>query len=231
MHAVDPDDPRLKQRPIWGLLILILPIVGVLVVFALYAGMWAIGISGRAASGPRATLTFDGCPQARPLLEARLADMGLDDAAWTDTPGGFAVEVSLTGDPDVDARIPRTLAMPGALEIRGGDEALATNIDVVEASVRLDLLMVPSVLVKVGPEAAARVKEHVRANPGGQLRFLVDGVDVGGQSNLEPVAVGDLELAPDGYDVSLDRERMHAVAAWSVVLDHGPLPCAVSPED
>lgn len=229
MQHVDPDDPRLKQRPIWGLVILTLPIVGIVLVFLLYGAMWALGMSGRAARGPRAELAFDACAEARPLLEARVADMGLADTRWRDTPGGFAVELTLTGDPEVDARLPDTLAMPGALEVLGEGEVLATSADITDAGVRLDLLMVPSVLLKLRDEAAQRVKDHVRAHPGGELRFRVDGVDVGGQSNLEPVAVGDLELAPDGFDTSKDRELMHTVAAWSVVLDHAPLPCEVTP--
>lgn len=224
---MDPEDPRLKQRPIWGLLILALPVVGVAVTFVLYAGMLWLGLSGRGASGDPIVLAFDACPEARPLLAARLQDMGLTDAAFEAQGDGVMITLTPTGDAEVDAQLPETLAMPGALQIRGGDLLLGTNADLIDATVRLDLMMTPSVLLRLKPPAAERLKDHVRSDPGGQLRFLVDGVQIGTQSNRNSVAVGELEIA--SLDHPGDRALMRAVAAWSVVLDHGPLPCAVQP--
>ena len=220
---VSPDDPRIPSRPLWGLAILTLPILGIFVMFIAYGVMWGLGLSGRQAAGEPVTLTFEGCPEARPLLEARLADMGLS-GEWTSTASQIQVTAALTGDPEVDANIPDTLASPGALEIRADGEVVATNANVTEASVRMDLFMVPYVLLHLDPPAADRVRDFVRADPEGKVRFWVDGQEIGWQSNSNPVAKGDLEINPAIPD---ELERMHAVAAWSVTLDHGPLPCTV----
>ncbi|MBX2797264.1 MAG: hypothetical protein KTR31_06350 [Myxococcales bacterium] len=229
MVDVDPDDPRIPARPLWGLVILSLPVFGVIAVFIAYGIMWSLGLSGRAASGEPVELAFEGCAEARALLEARLQDMGLSEGEWSDTVGGFAVRTPLMGDPDVDGTVPDTLAMPGALEIRGGDEVLATNVDLSDATVRLDIFMVPYVLLRLHEDAAKRVRDHMRSDPRGQLRFWVDGVDVGWQSNSNPVALGELELSPNASEDVDEQDRMQQVAAWSVVLDHAPLPCDVRP--
>lgn len=225
MQTVDPNDPRLKgMRPAWGLAILTLPIVGVVIVAVGYGSLFLSGTRGRAADGPRVEWTFEGCPEARPLIEARVADMGLE-AAFGDAPGGFVAELVLPGDPEVAAGVPATLTMPGALEVRGANELLVTNADLTDASVRVDLLMYPSTLLRLTPEAAERVKKHVRDLPKGELLFYVDGVRAGRQDNQNPVSVGEIEL---GLDEGDDKTRMHRAAALSVVLDHGPLPCPVT---
>ena len=207
-------------------MILSLPILGVGVVFVLYGIMWSMGLSGRAAKGEVVELAFDGCAEAQPLIEARLADIGLTEATWRSVSGGFAVQTRLTGDPQVDATIPATLATPGALEVRADGTVIATNADLTEATVRMDLFMVPYVLLHLDADAAQRAQDAMRADPTGKLAFFVDGEDIGWQSNQNTVAKGNLEVS---LHITDEEARMHAVAAWSVVLDHGPLPCGVRP--
>jgi hypothetical protein len=223
VQPVAPDDPRLPSRPGWALLILALPLVGVVLTALAYAVTWAVGLQGRSADGEAVTLTYAGCVEAGPVVEARLRDMGLAPRR-TDTADGFVVDVVLPADPEVAARIPETLAARGQLEVRGEGVTLAGPEDIVDASVRMDLMMVPSTLVKVGPEAAAAITTHVRSHPTGVLQFRVDGVEVGTQSNQNPVTIGELELSPPTAD---GRARWEAVAAWSVTVDH-PLPCPIS---
>jgi len=219
------DDPRIPTRPLWGILLVLIPIVGVIAVAIAYAVTWGFGMAGRAARGETVTWRFSGCEAARPLLEDRLADVGLD-GTWASAANGYTVTTRLTGDESVDQSLPATLTTPAALEVRGGDEVLATSEDVTDASVRMDLFMVPSVLLSLDPPAAERVKEHVRAVPDGKMTFHVDGERIGWQSNTNPVAVGELEI---NLDLEGDEQaRMRAVASWSVILDHGPLPCPVA---
>ena len=103
---------------------------------------------------------------------------------------------------------------------------MASEADVSDASVRMDLFMVPYLLLRLEDAAAQRIKAHVRAHPQGKLRFEIDGQDVGWQSNQNPVAVGELEMSPDLPSLTEEAARMHAVAAWSITVDH-PLPCPV----
>ena len=225
MSTVEPDDPRIPSRPLWGLAILSLPILGIFVVFTGYAVMWWLGLAGRSATGEPVTMAFQGCAEARPFMEARMVEMGLD-GVWEAGPSGFSVTAQLTGDEEVDAGLPAVLASVGALEIRGGDQVLATHADVRDATVRMDLFMVPYVLFHLEDPAAQRIRENVREDPGGKLEFFVDGAKVGWQSNQNPLPVGHLEMNPE---ISEEQERMRAVANWAVTLDHGPLPCPVTP--
>lgn len=225
MSEVSPDDPRLPKRGLVGLLILSLPILGVLVMFVAYGIMWSLGTAGRGPEGESVVLGFRGCHEAQPLLEARLEDMGIP-GSWTKTPDGFEVRATLTGESEVDEAIPQVLSTPARLEIRGGDQVLATNADLKEATVRMDLFMVPYVLLRLRDDAAERVRARAKEDPGGKLWFFVDGEEIGWQSNQNPVGRGDLEINVHQSD---EEQRMREVAAWSVTLDHAPLPCAVVP--
>ena len=217
----------------WGLLILALPIVGVVLTILAYAVLVGFGVRGRTAEGEHRELAFSGCPEAAPVVADRLRDMGLVPTPVERT-DGFAFDVVLPAEADVAARIPTTLAIPGRLEIRGDGEVLATSADVRASSVRMDLMMVPSTLVNLGPDAAERVTTWVRAHPEGKLEFWLDGVAIGTQSSQNPVGKGEVEIAPMRREVAGsppeeldDRSRWLAVAEWSVVIDH-PLPCAVT---
>jgi preprotein translocase subunit SecD len=223
---VDPEDPRIRQaRPGWALFILAAPLVLFAIVVVGYSALVGAGLRGRTATGERTTLTFRSCPEARPFLEARVADVGLADATFEALPDGLALTATLPGDPEVAEALPATLATPGVLEVRDGQTVLATNDDIVDASVRLDLFMIPSTLLRLTPEAGQRLSDWTRDHQDGMLTFVLDGRTIGHQTATNPVATGELEIATDDLP---DRQRMHATAAWGVVLDHGPLPCAVT---
>jgi len=224
-QASGEDDPRIPTRPLFGFILVLMPIVGVFLVTIAYVVMWSLGLAGRSAQGEEVTWRFSGCEAALPLLEARLDDVGLS-ATWTSTSGGYTVTTQLTGDETVDEGLPAMLTTPADLEIRAGDQVLATSADVTDASVRMDIFMVPFVLLKVDEDAAERIKVHVRQDPEGKMAFHVDGRKIGWQSNANPVAIGELEvnLELEGDE----KDRMQAVASWSVTLDHGPLPCSVT---
>ncbi|MEM6931601.1 MAG: hypothetical protein AAF602_32015, partial [Myxococcota bacterium] len=172
------EDPRIPSRPLWGFALVLAPVFGVIVVTIAYVVTFGFGMAGRGAAGSEVTWRFSGCEEAQPLLEARLDDIGLP-ATWTAEPGGFVVTTQLTGDAEVDESLPDTLTTPGDLQIRGTREVLATTEDVTEASVRLDLFMVPSVLLALDDAAAQRVKDNVRAEPEGRMTFHVDGRLIG----------------------------------------------------
>lgn len=222
MPAVDPDDPRLKTRPIWGLAILTLPIAGVVVVAVGYAGMVGLGLRGRAATGAPMEVQLEACDEARDVVVARLDEMGFASDVQR-SPSGLVARFAGPADPEVRSSVPQTLATPGLLELRGGERVLATPDDVIDATVRLDAMMTASTLIRLSPTGAERVKAWVREQPAGQLDFFVDGTRVGGQRN-DAVSAGEVELAPSIAD---DTARLRAVAHWAVVIDH-PLPCRVA---
>ncbi|MCB9686127.1 MAG: hypothetical protein H6735_13890 [Alphaproteobacteria bacterium] len=222
MSDVDPDDPRLKTRPIWGLAILVLPIIGVVFVSLAYVVMVSLGLQGRTASGAPMEIELAACDEARDVVAARLDEMGYA-ARLESSPGGLMARMDGPEDPEVRESLPTTLATPGLLEVRGGERVLASPEDVVDASVRLDAMMTGSTLIHLTSGAADRVRAWVRESPTGQLDFFVDGERVGGQRN-DAVTAGEVEIAPPIDD---DAKRLRAVAHWAIVIDH-PLPCRVT---
>ena len=239
---IDPNDPRIPSRPLWGLAILALPLIGLVVVATAYVGMFVLGTRGRPASGEEVALWYElspSCPAAGEkassvaarVLEARLADMGLKATALPAPAGGaaFGFSVVMPADAAVAATIPVTLARPGLARLVGGDQLLADNTDIADASIRMDLLMQPSLLLKLDPDAAERVRDHVRAHPQGKMTLWVDEVAVASQRNDRPVQVGEVELTPD--DEAMDEKaRWSALAELSITVDH-PLSCGLTAVD
>lgn len=225
---LDPADPRLPSRPLVGLTILTLPVIGMIVVGVGYGIMFSRGLAGRPPSGPPTTLHFSGCPAARDIIAARLRDMGLDATSAQLDPDRFSFTTSMPDDPTVAATVPETLTAQGALRITGEGETLAENKDITDASVRMDLLMDPSLLLNLDTDAAKRIQQHVRAHPRGRLLLWLDGEHVASQGNDRPVSVGELEFLPPSPDPPTGdtRARWAQIAAWSVTVDH-LLPCPV----
>lgn len=225
----DPSiDPRIANaRPGWALLILAAPVAGFVLVALLYAGMLSLGFSGRGGDGGPVTYRVQACDEAVDLIEGRLVDMGLP-VERTDDGGVHRLHSQRIGRPDIDVTVPDTLAMPGAFELRHGDEVLARNPDIAEASTRLDGMMDPWLLLRLKADAAEAVVKAVNSEPTGRLTFVVDGTPVAMQPNRRDVMRGEVEAIP--LDDMTAAERMQRIAAWSVVIDHGPLPCPATVE-
>jgi hypothetical protein len=226
---LDPTDPRVPSRPLWGLLILALPLVGLVLVVMGYGSVFLLGLQGRQAGGERVILWYGGCPEAKGAVVARLADMGLQAEELPVPPGQtdkFGFSLHLPSDPLAAASLPATLASPGRLELLAGSTVLADERDLREASVRMDLLTQPSLLLSLDEDATARVREHVGQDQQGELTLRIDNVAVASQSNERAVQEGGIELIPSREGKS-ERERWAAVAAWAVTVDH-TLPCSLT---
>jgi hypothetical protein len=213
-------DPVVLPRK--GALLLLIPVAMIPLVFVAWGLMIWAGLAGRPASGPEVDIGVTACPEARDVLLARAADMGLTPAVEA-RPDGFVLHTRMPEDPESAASVPRALAPPGRFEVRGGDQVLATNADVTEATIRLDLSLSPATLIRLQPAAAQRVAAFVRGDEGGQIEFWLDGQKVGYQVNRE-VSANELEIwVQEGGD----RARLQVAAERGVVIDH-PLPCPVA---
>jgi len=218
-------DPRVAAaRPGWALGILAAPIVLFVVVIALYIGMLTLGFQGRGAGGP-VDYRVAGCEPAVHMIAERLGDMGLPAEVQT-TDDGALVHSRRVGREEVDATIPATLSTPGRFELRHDEVVLATNEQITEATYRLDGMMDPWLLLRLDDTATAAVVDAVRSDPTGRLTFVLDGQPVAMQPNRRDVMRGEVEGIPlADMDAAT---RMASIAAWSVIIDHGPLPCEAS---
>jgi hypothetical protein len=196
-------DEPLSRRPRAVLAFMIAPVVlGVGLVGATVGWFATVqGTSGEAA-GPPARLTFSGCPEADPVIEARLSDYGL--APKREGPGVFVVKTP--GLDDDVAHLPVALSAPGKIEARAGEKAW-TRFD--QVGVQLAFSGTPVTLV-LFPEPL----------PQDGLAVTIDGepVEIEGISGVELQIAGRSDTPAHALRLATDR---------AVQLRH-PLPCAVT---
>lgn len=216
--------PLLDQsRPGWALVILAAPVALFIAVVVLYVGMVSLGLQGRAAEGAPIEVVVETCPEALPVLEARLADVGLPFEAREEGGGRYRVLTTGTGRADVDEALPSALLAPGRFALTYEGRELIDNDGVDEATYRLDGMMDMWLLLDLDDEATDTVTEAVRSSkPGDRLDFLVDGVMVAMQPTHRSVQRGEVEGIP--VDEMDQKTRMRRIAEWSMQIDH-PLPC------
>jgi hypothetical protein len=220
-------EPLMKQaRPGWALVFLAAPIAFFALVVVLYAGMWSVGMQGRAAEGGPFDLTVAACPEAVPVLEARLRDVGLPAQVEALGAGRYLVHTARTGRDDVDGALPEALVQPGRFALTYEGRELFDNRGISEATFRLDGMMDMWLLLRLTDAGTDAVVEAVRGSrPGDRLIFVIDGAEVALQPTQRSVQRGEVEGIPLA---DMDQKtRMRLIAEWSMQIDH-PLPCPVS---
>lgn len=227
----DDNDDSLHRRGILGIVGLAVPVISIFFVALAYAITWWIAAQGRAAEGPLQAITFAGCPEALPLVQARAELMGLPELAVAPAPGGFTLTGRLPSDERAAGHIPATLAATGRLQVRpitagqDGSEVLADNSDVLDVVPYIDFLDTPKVAVQLSPLVAERIKQHMGAHPEDSLGYWLDDRRVTTRRNAPPEALGKLLL---DLGQASDLERIEFTAAAGVILAHAPLPCPVT---
>ncbi|MCB9665755.1 MAG: hypothetical protein H6732_16725 [Alphaproteobacteria bacterium] len=224
----DTDD--LQRRGALGVLVLAVPVVSILAVGGAWLLLLGFGAAGRPADGPLVRIAFEGCAEAEPVVRARVDWMGLPEVESTPIPGGFALMARLPSDPATRARVPATLARTGSFVVREGaeGEVVATEADLLDATVVLGFLDAPKPQVQLTEAASKRLAEVQMADPEGFLTILVDGREVRRLENMPAVGTGVLMLDPGQL---ADRELVDFAAETALVLAHGPLPCPLAVAD
>lgn len=222
-------NPQLPRSPL-AMLMFALPLLGIVVVMSLYGLTILIGMQGRGARGAAVDVTFAGCAEAQPVLAQRLALMGLDDARFSEAPGGFTLRITLPGDPTADANLPTMLARVGdlAIEPLTGGAPLLTTADLIGAELRQDITATPWTVLKLAPETALAVAKRLNADPVARYAVRIDGQTVGHLEARAGASVDGVEYLPDAES---DLARLYAAADQWIVLAEGPLPCPLTVRD
>jgi hypothetical protein len=221
------EEERFSRRPLWGVLFSVLPIVSIIVVGSAYAALFWAGAEGRPADGPVQRVRFGACPEAGPVLQGRVADMGLGEVTWSAASGEIVLEARFPGDAAVANGIPTTLAKPGVLTVHDDadpSKIIATNADVDSALPYLGFRAAPATLVQLKRDPAKRLREHMEANFHDAIAVSVDGEVVLRRKNMPSEPAGQLMI--ESLDAS-DPQVVAVAAERSIVLNHGPLPCPV----
>lgn len=220
------DDELPTRRPLLGVFFLSAPIVGITLVFFGYLAVIWNGMEGKAAAGEVRRITFATCPEAEPILRARVDDMGLGEPRWETVDGGLAVVARMPEDARVAAAIPGTLATTGAFEVRDDDGGvILSNTDLVSATPFIGLRPDPRTLLELTEPAGKRLRKHMEAHPAGSVHYVLDGEVIQHRKNLPAETTGHVEL--EVFEAS-ELQRLEVVAHRAIVLDDGPLPCPTS---
>ncbi len=221
--AQDDDLPR---RGKLGILMLVVPIVSVVLVGSAYVVLAWYGAAGRPAEGPVVQLSLRACPEAEAVLQKRMAFMGLGDPSVASSADGLLVTARFPVEERVIAAIPGTLAAGGRWELRAGQDGdvLATEADIVEATVVPTFLEVPRAQVLLEAEAAKRLKAHMGDHLNDTVTAWLDGDLVTQRHNGPPITDGRVDL--DRPELPAET-RIDRAAHAAVVLDSGPHPCPV----
>ena len=227
MSQEHEDAPSIR-RGLGGVLMLAVPIVSIAIVGTAYLILLSYGLEGRDAAGELTTVTYDGCPEAAPVLTARLEAMGLPDLSVdASTDGVLSVTARLPADERTASAIPRDLTRPGTFAIlpddpESGDAPLATRADLASAQISLAFFDVPKTTIQLKPEAADRVRSYMETHPEDGVRIFVDGEQISRRQSMPPEARGLFTLDRVGRS---DLERLEFAASTAIVIEHGPLPC------
>lgn len=206
----------------------ILPVVFAAVIFGTYLVLFGVGSLGSAASGERVTIDFQTCAEARPLIEARVAQMGLGTPVYTDRATGFSLTANLPDSPAAP-HIPATLARAGDFHIRQGTEPDGAEIvgpdAVKKAELTLKELGNPLVEVLLSLEGKDALEAHMEAHVDDQISVWIDVERVFVRDNDPPFRSVKLDLRAEGDD---GVDNLRRAADWGMVVSHGPLPCSAT---
>lgn len=184
---------------------------------------------GGTPEGARVSIPLRGtcAAEARELVAARAAEIGLGDPQLEVRDGALVVTATLPGLEDDEAKIPALLAARGWLEIAQGDTVLVDRTAVIEASLRLDEGGTAYTWLDLMPDTVPTLEAALEADPEGDLTIRLDSEIAAIRPNSRGIKDGGIRVSSPGE--LTPRERMRIAADTVIRLNHGPLPCALSP--
>lgn len=184
---------------------------------------------GTDAAGERVSITLSGTctEEAAPFIAARAEEIGLGDVQLdTATPGALQVSAVLPGlQDDEQAHVPELLARRGRLVVGPPDAPIVTEADLDFAMLRLDEQGMPYTWLAFEEAPLERLTAAVNSTPEGTIALSVDHIQAPERPNSRKVEEGGIRLLPGDGNT---RTRMQAAADHTIVLTHGPLPCALT---
>ena len=224
-------NPPLKPRPKTATIFMTLPVLfGGLLMIAIGGLGVAYWIGGAAASGERVDIVLEGsCAEAaQPLVRRRVDEIGLGDPQLEASGDALRVTVTLPGQsPDVERQsIPQMLGAAGLLTVHDGDEQLLGRKDIKQAKLQLGDSGEPLAVVVITEAAQDRLNESINADSEGVLQIRLDGVPLVDRPNVGRVIDQELRII-DAAELT-PNDRMRLAIDRVLILNHGPLPCALS---
>ena len=184
---------------------------------ALLYGLTRFG--DQTASGDAVAMTFSGScmERATPLLVARAEQIGMPV-----TMNDGVMTATLPQLEDAANAIPALLVRPGHFKLQNTDSSVRFDNGHIDAvAIDLDNAGMPVTMLKLNAAARATLTD---LDPTMELRPEIDG------THFDSVRVQVLQDTPEITMTSGDGRtsvRMKRAADRAIILEHGPLPCAI----
>lgn len=191
--------------------------VGVLIVL-----VWI----GNTANGSKVQVQYSGeCVAAsEPIISARAEEIGLGTPKISVQEGRLLVEAVLPNSTEAESLIPDLLVQRGILTVADGDEWVSQPIEIKSASIAHDESGMPYTKLVLEESFKKNLQKRILAEPKGSLQFYLDGKQIISRPNTALLADEELRLI---WAKGGKKERYLHSANWSIVLKHGPVPCAL----
>ena len=220
----------LKPRPKLATLFMTLPILFGGGLMAAVGGLALVAWIGGEATGERVEIVLEGAcaAAAAPMVEQRIAQIGLGEPVIDVGAGGITITATLPGLDDAVERqsIPQMLASAGELTVTQGEEVLFSRDAVERAELQLGDAGEAIAVVIITEAAQERMNVAIDAAPKGTLQIRMDGTILVDRPSIGRVVEQELRIIDDA-EVPPDL-RMRAAIDRVLVLTHGPLPCPLS---
>ena len=169
--------------------------------------------------GESVAIAFEGAciDDAMPLIEARANQVGMPTEMV-----GRTMQTTLPDMENARILIPQLLVTTGTFALHdAGGQTVFTNADIEDVAIDLDESGMPVTFVKLDAGARARVRGMTAED---ELVPFVDG------SSFQPLTVERLQDDAEiqlHSGVGMTADRMKRAADLAIILEHGPLPCAI----
>lgn len=202
----------------------VVPIAFALLLGVNVVALAVLGRMGGQAEGDRVQITWQApcAAQALPVMQERGTSLGLGDPRWSVQGERITLVATLPGLEDDRQSVPALLGRPGLLQVKLGDQVLATHLDLDRARLELDDSGMPMTQLTLQPEVGERVAQAVELAPEGELLFLLDGEELARRPNSIKVLDHQLKVIPGE---GTTRVRMKRATDRAILLDHGALDC------
>ena len=182
---------------------------------------------GSTADGERVQMQFSGecMEKARPIIEKRMETIGLGEVIVSQSETSLSVTATLPDIENAKNSIPQLMAQRGILGVRTDTEWLFQELEVLSASIEQDESGMPYTKVVLEETARKRLEVEVQKHSSGFLYFYLDGNEIVKRPNHNLIRSDELRLRSI---VGGKREQMRVTVDWSILLEHGPIPCNVA---
>lgn len=181
---------------------------------------------GDTADGERVRMKFQGecAEKSVSMIRDRVSAIGLGDVSISSSATVIDIVATLPKIDNARTDIPLLLSRKGVLSVQNKKGVILEQMDISSATLDQDESGMPYTKVVFEEKQRKQLAEEVRQDPQGFLYFYLDDTQIVERPNHNLVRSDELRLRSiEGGK----RDQLKVTVDWSIVLEHGPLPCVM----